>query len=119
MDILLDTIGDCMPRGAFSPRPRLRNFATATARTRRRGIAREILPRMGEVDARDQLRRLIGAYRISQALHVMASLGLADRLAERTHTSAELAEAAGAHADSLHRLLRALATVGIVEEDSG
>jgi O-methyltransferase/methyltransferase family protein len=54
---------------------------------------------------------------ISRALYVAAQLGIADLLAQEPRTSAALAEAAGAHAPSLFRLLRALASIGVFAED--
>lgn len=55
----------------------------------------------------------------SRALYAAARLGLADHLADGPMTAEELAEAIGAHAPSLHRLMRALAHWEIlaVEED--
>src|SRR4051794_26774714 len=65
------------------------------------------------------LRRLVNGYQVSQALHVVATLGVADELADGPRTSDELAEAVGAHADSLYRVLRALAAVGVLHEEDG
>jgi hypothetical protein len=63
------------------------------------------------------LRRLVNGYQVSQALHVVATLGVADRLAEGPRTSDELAAAVGAHPESLYRVLRALAAVGVFREE--
>jgi precorrin-6B methylase 2 len=65
------------------------------------------------------LRRLVNGYQASQAIHVAATLGVADHLVDGPRTSDELAAAVGAHADSLYRLLRALAAVGVLHEDDG
>jgi hypothetical protein len=65
------------------------------------------------------LRRLVNGYQASQALHVVATLGVADHLADGPRTSDELAAAVGAHAPSLYRILRALATVGVFREEDG
>src|SRR3954452_6947019 len=65
------------------------------------------------------LRRLVNGYQVSQAIHVAATLGIADKLADGPRTSDELAAAVGAHAPSLYRLLRALAAVGVLHEDDG
>jgi hypothetical protein len=46
-----------------------------------------------------------------------ATLGLADHLQAGPKDTAELAEATGTHAPSLYRLLRALASVGLIVED--
>src|SRR3954449_3665594 len=66
-----------------------------------------------------ELNRLIGGYQAVQALHVAAVLDIAGLLSDGPRTSEELAESADAHADSLFRVLRALATIGIVEEQPG
>ncbi len=57
----------------------------------------------------------IGHY-VSRALHLAAKLGLADRLAAGPLDAAELARACAAHAPSLRRVLRLLASVGVFEE---
>jgi hypothetical protein len=74
---------------------------------------------MAEPSPAAELSRLVGGYQVSQALHVAATLGIADLLADGPRTSDELAEAAGAHPRELYRLLRALATVGVLHEDEG
>jgi hypothetical protein len=61
--------------------------------------------------------RLVNGYQVSQAIHVAVTLGIPDLLADGARTSDELAEEAGADVDSLYRLLRALAGVGVVHED--
>ena len=65
------------------------------------------------------LRRLVNGYQVSQAIHVVATLGVADRLAGGPRTSEEIAADVGAHADSLYRVLRALAAVGVLREEDG
>ena len=61
--------------------------------------------------------RLATGYQASQALHVAASLGLADLLAGAPRSSDELAAATNTHAPSLRRLLRALAAFGVFREE--
>ena len=62
---------------------------------------------------------LTGSWK-SQALTVAAELRLADLLAEGPRDSASLAAAVSADPPSLHRLLRALASIGLcVEQDDG
>lgn len=61
------------------------------------------------------LQMLTGEW-IAQAVSVAATLGIADLLADGPKDVADLAGAASAHADSLYRLLRALASVGIFAE---
>ena len=65
------------------------------------------------------LGRMIVGFQVSQAIHVAATLGVADLLADGARTSDELAAATNAHAGSLYRLLRALASVGVLHEDEG
>jgi hypothetical protein len=63
------------------------------------------------------LRRAIAGFQVSQAIHVATVLGIPDLLADGPCGVDRLAEAAGADPPSLHRLLRALATVGVLHED--
>jgi hypothetical protein len=74
-----------------------------------------------DADARpaDTLRDLVLGYRVSQALHAAATLGLADLLAAGPATSDELAGRTQTHPDALYRLLRALASAGVFEEREG
>lgn len=59
---------------------------------------------------------LLTGYRVSQALFVVAELGVADVLADGARTSEEVAEAVGADPDALYRVLRALAREGVFDE---
>jgi O-methyltransferase domain len=62
---------------------------------------------------------LSGAWTTS-ALAVVARLGIADLLADGPKSAPELAAATGTHGPTLHRVLRALASVGVfVEGDDG
>jgi O-methyltransferase domain/Dimerisation domain len=63
------------------------------------------------------LLRLASSHWVGQAVHVAAKLGVADLLEDGPKTPAALAEATGAHAGALHRLLRALASLGVFAED--
>jgi hypothetical protein len=63
-----------------------------------------------------ELMRLINGYQVSQALHVAATLGLADQLKDGPKAYDAVAKECGAHPTSLYRLLRALATVGVFHE---
>jgi hypothetical protein len=62
--------------------------------------------------------QIITGYWHSQALYVAAKLELADHLAQGPKTSDELARLTNTHADTLFRLLRALASIGIFHETS-
>lgn len=66
---------------------------------------------------REALREQIMGFRTTQMIHVAARLGLADLLAAGPRSVAELAAAAGAEPQALHRLLRALASLGIFAQD--
>jgi predicted O-methyltransferase YrrM len=59
---------------------------------------------------------LIGGYRISQLVRTAALLNICDRLAAGPRDAADLAAEARAESRLLHRLLRALAGVGVLEE---
>jgi hypothetical protein len=65
------------------------------------------------------LRRLVDGYQISQALYIVATLGIADLLADGRCTTEELSKRVGAHAESLYRVLRARASVGVFQEHAG
>src|SRR5437763_568606 len=72
---------------------------------------------MTEDSRQDQLIRLINGYWHTQAIYVAAKLGLADLLRDQPRTAEELAVDTGTHPRALHRLLRALASLGIFAED--
>jgi SAM-dependent methyltransferase len=55
---------------------------------------------------------------VVQSIHVVARLGVADLLGPEPQAPEELAEAVQAHAESLRRILRALATLGVFAGDS-
>jgi hypothetical protein len=66
------------------------------------------------------LRRLVNGYQATQAIHVAATLGIADLLCDGPRTSADLAAQTATHAPSLHRVLRAVAALGVLrEQDDG
>ena len=67
------------------------------------------------MDAPGELNRLVSGYQTSQALHVAATLGVCDLLADGPRTMADLAAETGAHEGALARLVRTLAAVGLVE----
>jgi alkyl hydroperoxide reductase subunit AhpC/ubiquinone/menaquinone biosynthesis C-methylase UbiE len=56
---------------------------------------------------------------ISRIIYVAAKLGLADRLADGPKSADELAGPTGTYAPSLHRLMRTLAHLGLMNEGSG
>jgi hypothetical protein len=62
---------------------------------------------------------MIWGTHISRAVYVAAELGIADLLADGPLGSSELARRTGTHAQSLHRVLRLLAALGVLEQDDG
>ncbi len=64
------------------------------------------------------LRKLMNGFQVSQAIHVAATLGIADLMSEQPRSVTELAVATQTHPPSLYRLLRALASVGIFREEA-
>ena len=72
-----------------------------------------------DLDSATTIRRMVDGYQVSQAIHVAATLGIADLLADASRTSDDLAAATGTHAPTLYRLLRALASVDILHEFDG
>jgi hypothetical protein len=65
------------------------------------------------------LFRLLTGYYVSRAIHVAATLGIADLLADGPRPYEELARATDTHASSLNRLLRLLASAGVLTEEAG
>jgi len=63
------------------------------------------------------LNQMITGAWLSQVIFVSAELGIADLLQSEALTPAEIAARTGAHPDSLHRILRALASVGIFRQN--
>ncbi len=60
--------------------------------------------------------KLMAGKCITQALAAAAKLRIADHLKEGPRSADDIAPAIGAHAPSLYRLMRALATAGVLEE---
>ena len=63
------------------------------------------------------MNRMINGASVSQAIFVAAEFGVADLLKNAALTSAEIASRVGANPDALHRILRALASIGIFRQD--
>ena len=64
--------------------------------------------------ARREMLELIARGLLTQAVVVAARLGIADLVADRPRSAAELAEATGTRPDALARLLRALVALGVL-----
>jgi hypothetical protein len=68
---------------------------------------------------REDLQWLVVAHRVAAAVSAAVQVGLLDLLAQGPRSSADVAARAGTDADATHRLLRALATIDILEEVDG
>lgn len=66
----------------------------------------------------DQLSDMMWGHFVSASLRAVAELGVADHLKDGPRTAPQMAQEIGCHPQSLHRLLRALATVGIVAQEN-
>ncbi|MES2791140.1 MAG: methyltransferase [Planctomycetota bacterium] len=64
-----------------------------------------------------KLGQMAFGYWVSQGVHVVAKLGLGELLKDRSATADELAAQTKTHPQSLYRLLRMLASVGVFIED--
>jgi len=62
------------------------------------------------------LLRLVNGFRVTQTIYAGVELGIPDLLADGECTADDLAHASGADPPTLYRLLRALASLGIVHE---
>ena len=62
------------------------------------------------------LRSTMVGYEAAQVVYVAAKLGIADHIGDGSRTSRELAELTGAHEISLHRVLLALASLGVLAD---
>jgi hypothetical protein len=63
-----------------------------------------------------QLMQMGTGYWVSRVVYAAAKLGLADHLAAGPKSAVELAGATRTHAPSLHRLMRTLASLGVLTE---
>jgi len=68
-------------------------------------------------NAEQLLNRMIVGSWVTQAIYVAAEIGVADLLAAGPRTADELARETQTHGASLYRLLRAMASIGIFNED--
>ena len=72
-----------------------------------------------EQSPRSALLNMIRGFRVSQMIAAVAQLRIADHLTDGSRTVCDLARVTGSHEDSLYRLLRALASMGIFAEEDG
>ena len=74
---------------------------------------------VNEQPANVQMLQIISGFWISRGVYVIARLGIPDLLKSGPRTAEELAEATNTHAPSLFRILRALASVGVLSSADG
>jgi hypothetical protein len=67
-------------------------------------------------DLQPEMRNMLMGFVVSRAVQVAAELGLADALANGPKGRDALAREVGAHADTMDRLLRTLASFGVFEK---
>ncbi|MFJ2578119.1 methyltransferase [Kitasatospora aureofaciens] len=75
-------------------------------------------PHARSLPAPVRLILLTNGRRISEVLHVVAELRIADLLADGPRTITELAEQTGCHQESLYRVLRCAAAFGLLTEEA-
>ena len=73
-------------------------------------------PTTEESAAAAAVLRLIWGTQMARAVYVMAKLGIADLLADAPLSAAQLAQATQVHEPSLYRVLRLLASLGVLTE---
>ncbi len=71
---------------------------------------------MSELSPEERVWNLVSGALGTRALAIVSELGVADVLADGPRPVAEIAQETGADADTLHRLLRALASEGVFAE---
>lgn len=64
-----------------------------------------------------QMLQIISGFWVARCVYLTAKLGIADHIKDEPKTTEELAAATGAHAPSLFRVLRALASVGVITQE--
>lgn len=75
------------------------------------------IPEKAGVSPNATMLQLIAGFRVSRIVYAAARLGLADLLHQKPADAATLASLTGTDAPSLHRLMRALASIGVLDED--
>lgn len=92
------------------------NSDQTAGRTETVRVAGDAEPTMDELAAAAAVLQMIWGIHISRAVYLVAALGIADRLAAGPLTVSELAQATYADEGSLYRVLRLLASLGVLTE---
>ena len=82
-------------------------------------MATEEAPQHGEPSTDQVLIQLLTGMWATEAIAAAARLGVPDLLALGPRTADEVAEKSGSHAGAMHRLLRGLASLGVLERRDG
>ena len=82
-------------------------------------MATEEAPQHGEPSTDQVLIQLLTGMWATEAIAAAARLGVPDLLASGPRTADEVAEKSGSHAGAMHRLLRGLASLGVLERRDG
>lgn len=75
--------------------------------------------RAKEIPPPIQMLQIISGFWVARCVYVVAKLAIADLIKDESKTADELATATGTHGPSLFRVLRVLAAVGVITQDSG
>ena len=70
-----------------------------------------------EIPSAVRMQQLLTGFEVSQALYVIAELGVATALLDGPRSVKELAQATGADPDALGRIIRFLASLGVFQTD--
>jgi len=79
-------------------------------------VKQELLKESNDIRPTQKLLEMISGNWVSQSIYAVAKLGIADLLKDGQKSIEELAQAAGADVQSLYRLMRGLASVGVFIE---
>ena len=71
---------------------------------------------MKSTDPVHQMRKLLAGHIVTQCLYALAFLGIPDLIADGHDIIGDLAAKTGMHEPSLHRMLRTLASIGVLTE---
>ncbi len=71
-----------------------------------------------DISPSETMFQMVRSFFATRAIYIAAKLGLADLLKGEPKSSEELAQATGTDASALYRLMRALASVGVLAEDN-
>src|SRR5262245_10553690 len=63
-----------------------------------------------------RLRSMMVGYEAAQVIYIAAKLGIADLVGDEARTSRELADSTGTNEGALHRVLLALASLGVLAD---